>query len=577
MAEILKIREITIDTMQHKDFATKEEELKLIRFYQNDLNSAKLLINVTHDKVVTDFSSATSVQIAFLKPDCKRVFQDVQNVNQMQGKYYVVLSTQTLIAYGNVIAQLRFTFPNNKVIETCKFAFTVDKSIMSDDAMKSTNEFPVIQKAIDAGKKLEGVDINGIIAAGELAKGAVKKSGDTMSGTLLMQGSVGFDGDRNIYRRQADGNFDKGFSLTEANVRLNDWKNKKVVWDFDHASETFTVNSNTNLLKTTGGTMTGTVVMEAGDFRFKNAANDVLFRNNTSGIFSFFDIAQNQVIWTYNPTTKEFNINANTNLLKKTGDTITGLMTTTDNFRFKAGGERNITWRDGNDTEYIKLYANSGGNRLGLWSTKNNKAVWEYHGDNDIFNVTANTNLAKKTGDTFTGEVATTSKFSTSGATLINTNNATRTNWILNLANTSGDLVFAPSKTVGGIDWDWTKQVLFTKEGVVKSAKDGRATNIPPTADAELFTANGIISDRRGNTVTLRAPFRKKSGGNTSVMFTMPADMRPTLTVLQNVASLDGVQGLFVVNSNGEVWMQDLGSSSVTGKSFYITVTYVVD
>lgn len=185
MAEILKIREITIDTMQHKEFNIKEEELKLIRFYQNDLNSAKLLINVTHDKVVTDFSSATSVQIAFLKPDCKRVFQDVQNVNQMQGKYYVVLSTQTLIAYGNVIAQLRFTFPNNKVIETCKFAFTVDESIMSDEAMKSTNEFPVIQKAIEAGKKLEGVDIDGIIAAGAKADGALPKTGGTMTGNLI--------------------------------------------------------------------------------------------------------------------------------------------------------------------------------------------------------------------------------------------------------------------------------------------------------------------------------------------------------------------------------------------------------
>ncbi|PFV81811.1 hypothetical protein COL05_13085 [Bacillus sp. AFS059628] len=183
--------------MQHKVFNIKEEELKLIRFYQNDLNSAKLLINVTHDKVVTDFSSATSVQIAFLKPDCKRVFQDVQNVNQMQGKYYVVLSTQTLIAYGNVIAQLRFTFPNNKVIETCKFAFTVDESIMSDDAMKSTNEFPVIQKAIEAGKKLEGIDIDGIIAAGAKADGALPKTGGTMTGNLVMDklSRINFKGD----------------------------------------------------------------------------------------------------------------------------------------------------------------------------------------------------------------------------------------------------------------------------------------------------------------------------------------------------------------------------------------------
>jgi hypothetical protein len=135
---------------------------------------------------------------------------------------------------------------------------------MSDDAMKSTNEFPVIQKAIEAGKKLEGVDIDGIIAAGELAKGA----------------------------------------------------------------------------------------------------------------------------------------------LQRTGGTITGLLTTTDNFRFKAGGERNITWRNGEDQEYIKIFANSGGNRLGLWSTKNSKSVWEYNGDLDAFNINTNTNLLKRTGDIATGHLA---------------------------------------------------------------------------------------------------------------------------------------------------------------------------
>ncbi|MGN5653467.1 BppU family phage baseplate upper protein [Bacillus sp. Brlt_9] len=249
MAEILKIREITIDTMQHKDFNVKEEELKLIRFYQNDLNSAKLLINVTHDKVVTDFSSATSVQIAFLKPDCKRVFQDVQNVNQMQGKYYVVLSTQTLIAYGNVIAQLRFTFPTNKVIETCKFAFTVDESIMSDEAMKSTNEFPVIQKAIEAGKKFEGVDIDGIIAAGELAKGAVKKSGDTMTGPLKMTvpaaGSVGYG-----FQDTAGNETSRVVSVANGNVVWQDRKNLIDVLTYNPTSKTFIMQADSNLVKT---------------------------------------------------------------------------------------------------------------------------------------------------------------------------------------------------------------------------------------------------------------------------------------------------------------------------------------
>ncbi|MBE7128083.1 BppU family phage baseplate upper protein [Bacillus mycoides] len=256
MAELLKVREITIDTMQYKDFTTKEEELKVMRFYQNDLNSAKLLINVTHDKVVTDFSTATKVQIAFLKPDGKRVFQDVQNVNQMQGKYYVVLSTQTLIAYGNVVAQLRLTFPNNKVIETCKYVFAVDESIMSDTAMESTNEFPVIQKAIEAGKKLEGVDIDRIIAAGAKADAALPKAGGTMTGDLTIDGAnkgVTLKNGANTMFQAIDGSGDYYMYSS----------NGKTLVKYITSSDTFNVQAaNTNLLKKTGDTVSGALFFD---------------------------------------------------------------------------------------------------------------------------------------------------------------------------------------------------------------------------------------------------------------------------------------------------------------------------
>uniref|UniRef100_UPI001F59908E BppU family phage baseplate upper protein n=1 Tax=Bacillus cereus group sp. BfR-BA-01358 TaxID=2920320 RepID=UPI001F59908E len=79
-----------------------------------------------------------------------------------------------------------------------------------------------------------------------------------------------------------------------------------------------------DVVKRSGDTIKGTVIMETGDFRFKNPASDILFRNNQSGIFSFYDIAQDQVIWTYNSKTKEFNVGTATNLLKKTGDAMTG-------------------------------------------------------------------------------------------------------------------------------------------------------------------------------------------------------------------------------------------------------------
>ncbi|PEK91464.1 hypothetical protein CN600_21405 [Bacillus mycoides] len=334
MAELLKVREITIDTMQYKDFATKEEELKVMRFYQNDLNSAKLLINVTHDKVVTDFSTATKVQVAFQKPDGKRVFQDVQNVNQMQGKYYVVLSTQTLIAYGNVVAQLRLTFPNNKVIETCKFVFAVDESIMSDAAMESTNEFPVIQKAIEAGKKLEGVDIDGIIAAGSKADAALPKAGGTMTGHLYTELAGG--NDKRIAWTE-NGALLWGLTGAQGTLRLNDWKNSKLVWEYDAANYMFNMMSNTNLLKKAGDTMTGNLDFDrtgttTRKISFKTGGVEQVNINQTgAGFYGMYDVAGAQSVWEYNQATKTFNVNTtNTNLVTKAKDGRATLTLTAD-------------------------------------------------------------------------------------------------------------------------------------------------------------------------------------------------------------------------------------------------------
>lgn len=142
-------------------------------FSQNDRNSAKLLVTITNKGAELDLSQAKSVRMSFKKPDGTRVFQnDCQPINAMKGKYQIVLKTQTLTSVGNVIAQIHIE-EEDRIIDTQKFFFVVNDSLASDEAIESTNEFTIIQKAIEAGKKLEGVDINGIIAAGELAKGAL--------------------------------------------------------------------------------------------------------------------------------------------------------------------------------------------------------------------------------------------------------------------------------------------------------------------------------------------------------------------------------------------------------------------
>lgn len=522
MAEILKIREITIDTMQHKEFNVKEEELKLIRFYQNDLNSAKLLINVTHDKVITDFSTATSVQIAFLKPDCKRVFQDVQNVNQMQGKYYVVLSTQTLIAYGNVIAQLRFTFPNNKVIETCKFAFTVDESIMSDDAMKSTNEFPVIQKAIEAGDKLEGVDIDGIIAAGAKADAALPKTGGTMTGNLILDGSTG---ERSLSFKVGTGASDliaMRNVLATNTFSLRDYRLGMDIWSWK--DNTFTLHAqNTNLLKTTGGTMSGDFKMTrpnattARSIRWDtNGVEDVVLGLGGSSKWVAWDQKNSKGIYEYDPSTNTFNVTAsNTNLVKK-AEVFTDIA--------QPNGDAKIVVTSSQDM--LAEVVNAG------------------RGIRTIY----------------------------SPGSALNTPSSKGFRGIANLQGT-------PYGYIIGVDTDnkvWSNFINgSTWSGwkcVTGNDKDGRAT-LTLTADAENpDTAVPLIATRRGNTVNLRGSVRIKSGATGTVVSTLPVDMRPVdMQVSYETSFSDNTSVKVVVFPNGNI------SVYTQNKSIYLSLTYVVD
>ncbi|HDR7790287.1 TPA: BppU family phage baseplate upper protein [Bacillus paranthracis] len=539
------------------------------RFSQNDRNSAKLLVTITNKGAELDLSQAKSVRMSFKKPDGTRVFQnDCQPINAMKGKYQIVLKTQTLTSVGNVIAQIHIE-EEDRIIDTQKFFFVVNDSLASDEAVESTNEFTIIQKAIEAGKKLEGVDINGIIAAGELAKGALPKTGGTMSGNVDMDISVGSKS-KGYRWRDATGALFGLESATDGNLILFDYKNGGRVFQFDPTSRRLTVLADTNLLKTTGGTITGTTIFEAGDLRFKNAANDILFRNNSSGIFSFYDIAQNQVVWSYNPATKEFTVNSASNLVKKTGDTMTGNLV-------MSNALAEINFKD--DKSEVAIQKTSSG-AIAMWDRVNQTIVWQYFPNTKEFRVPTETNLVKKTGGTMTGNlevprVTTTNAIPLVFMGVVGASKSWRTS-----VDGKG-ITYTPSKTTGVVDWDDTKAVNISTNGEITATKfttlkDGRAT-ITVTADAELISANGVIADRRGNTVTLRAPIRRKAGSTNGLVFTLPVDMRPTMTLSQTVITNDGATALITLNATtGEVFLQAL-STTIVGKDINIIITYVAD
>ena len=145
---IFKTYEVTVDTM--RDSIVPQD----MRYSQNDLNSAKILINVNHNGNEEDFSEA-SVRASFEKADKKIVYQDCQPINAMKGKYQVLLTTQTLTCVGIVTVNIHIYLPNSKKVETRLFTFEVVESKMGDEVIKSTNEFGIIQKTLELGEKLK--------------------------------------------------------------------------------------------------------------------------------------------------------------------------------------------------------------------------------------------------------------------------------------------------------------------------------------------------------------------------------------------------------------------------------------
>lgn len=504
-----KTRELTVDLVN--EISTKE-----IRFSQGDRNSAKLVLNITNEGQELDLSQAKAVRITFKKPDGTTVFQeDLEPINAMKGKYQIILKTQTLAAAGNVYGQVRI-FEKDQELDAEPFGFTVKQSYSGDGAVESTNEFTIIQKAIEAGEKLEGVDIDGIIAAGELAKGALPKSGGTMTGNIDMDTSVGSKS-KGYRWRDATGALFGLESATDGALILYDYKNAARVWQYDPVAKRLTVLSDTNLLKTTGGTMTGTLVMSNAnaEINFKDDKSEVVIQKTSTGGIALWDRVNQEIAWQYLPASKEFRVPGATNLLKTTGGKISGLLT----FERLAQINQDMpTTASARGFNYMEEGTQTRIGGLGLYRGSATDKPRLYLG------------------------------------------------W-------------------GANPWDGAYALTVSEDSlkyknkdVAMRDKDGVA-NITLTTDAELAGANGVVAVRRGNTVSLRAPIRRKAGSpHSAVLFTIPDSMRPVgFTVQQGVISTDGVSATFTVNANGEATIVNPTATDVSGKNFYITCTYVVD
>ncbi|AGY48730.1 tail spike protein [Bacillus phage Staley] len=113
-------------------------------FNQNDTNTAKITVNLTNNKIPVSLTGST-VRFAFLKADGKRVYQNATIVNPTGGIVEVMLNSQVLAVPKRVKAEVELYFDGTQQnAVTRPFEFTVERSILSTEAIQSSNDFPII-------------------------------------------------------------------------------------------------------------------------------------------------------------------------------------------------------------------------------------------------------------------------------------------------------------------------------------------------------------------------------------------------------------------------------------------------
>ncbi|MGM2835395.1 BppU family phage baseplate upper protein, partial [Bacillus cereus group sp. Bce025] len=124
--------------------------------------------------------------------------------------------------------------------------------------------------------------INGIIAAGELAKGALPKSGGTMTGALNVNAP--------LFLKSKDGVKQYSFE-TDANGKLwfSDKNAPRDIFTVE-SDGTFRVAGLTNLLKNTGGTMTGDLQINSANkgFQVGNGTAQLIQSVDTLGRYYWY-------------------------------------------------------------------------------------------------------------------------------------------------------------------------------------------------------------------------------------------------------------------------------------------------
>ena len=141
----------------------------------NDLNTVRLNFKVKKglDPLVI---TGKIVRLAIKKPDKTLVFQTGGVTDGDNGLCEVLLDRQAHLVPGKHEAELMIYQDDETVLVTSQFYYKVNKAILNDKDLQSTDQFPVINQAIVAGEILKDLDVAGLVNSAENAIGAADEA-----------------------------------------------------------------------------------------------------------------------------------------------------------------------------------------------------------------------------------------------------------------------------------------------------------------------------------------------------------------------------------------------------------------
>ena len=155
-----------------------------------DLNTIRLDLKIKDNMLAVDLTGKI-VRLAIRKPDNTVVFQSGGVTDGPGGLCEFVLSKQAALVPGRHEGEVMIYEGDEAVAVTTKFYYEVKRSVLTNEDVESSSDFPAISQAIAAGEILKDIDIHSVIEAGERVDGvqvqldaARQKEDGTLFGTV---------------------------------------------------------------------------------------------------------------------------------------------------------------------------------------------------------------------------------------------------------------------------------------------------------------------------------------------------------------------------------------------------------